>query len=282
MLLTLKGSKKDNSGWSDPGGEDMAGQNKNPGIEDSPVVERYTLLERVTHLVHLLAMLILIVTGLKIYLGWDFMDFDTARSLHMIAVPFFLVANWVLVPYNIFSCPGTGCSIKSRFNHFFESYIFGVEDAKRLKSIILNIFGRGKYPAFTIYDIKEGHYKTKLHPLLKLLIIIESTAIFLIAVTGIVLYNLNWALLGLPVAQWIISIAGYFAPYLSVSALGLIRLVHLTAAYWFLLELTLHVGILEFDPKVWKYHKAIFWSGKEDLSESHFVRVIEENDKKEY
>lgn len=260
----------------------MAGQKENPDLEDHLVVERYTLLERVTHLVHLLSMLILLVTGLKIYLGWDFMAFDKARALHMIAVPFFLVANWILVPYNLFSCPETGCSIKGRFDHFIESYIFGVKDAKRLKAIILNFFGRGKYPAFTIYDIKEGHYRTKLHPMLKLLIIIESTAIFLIAVTGVVLYNLNWTLLGLPVAQWTISIAGYFAPYMSVSALGLIRLFHLTAAYWFLLEITLHVGILEFDPKVWKYHKAIFWSGKEDLSERHFVRVIEENDNKEY
>ncbi|AKB73952.1 Methanophenazine hydrogenase cytochrome b subunit [Methanosarcina lacustris Z-7289] len=260
----------------------MVGQKENPDMEDRLVVERYTLLERVTHLVHLLAMLILLVTGLKIYLGWDFMDFDTARALHMIAVPFFLVANWILVPYNLFSCPEMGCSIKGRFDHFIESYIFGVKDAKRLKAIILNFFGRGNYPAFTVYDVKEGHYRTKLHPMFKLLIIIESTAIFFIAVTGVVLYNLYWVLLGLPVAQWIISIAGYFAPYLSVSALGLIRMIHLAAAYWFLLELILHVGILEFDPKVWKYHKAIFWSGKEDLSESHFVRVIEENDNKEF
>ena len=260
----------------------MAGQKENSGSRKSLVVERYTLLERVTHLVHLLSMLILLVTGLKIYLGWDFMAFDKARALHMIAVPFFLVSNWILVPYNVFSCSGSACSVKGRFNHFFESYIFGAEDAKRLKAIILNFFGRGRYPAFTIYDVKEGHYVTKLHPMLKLLIIIESTAIFLIAVTGIVLYNLNWVLLGLPVAQWIISVAGYFAPYLSVSALGLIRLVHLTAAYWFLLELTLHVGILEFDPKVWKYHKAIFWFGKEDLSDRNFVRVVEENDKMEY
>lgn len=259
------------------GDEDMAGPKENPGMGKSLVVERYTLLERVTHLVHLLSMLILVITGLKIYLGWDFMAFDKARTLHMIAVPFFLVANWILVPYNVFSCPETGCSIKGRFDHFFESYIFGAEDAKRLKAIILNFFGKGEYPAFTIYDVKEGHYRTKLHPMLKLLIIIESTAIFLIAVTGIVLYNLNWSLLGLPVAQWIISIAGYFAPYLNVSALGLIRLVHLTATYWFLLELTLHVGILEFDPKVWKYHKAIFWSGKEDLSDRNFVRVVEED-----
>jgi hypothetical protein len=35
-----------------------------------------------------------------------------------------------------------------------------------------------------------------------------------------------------------------------------------------------HVGILEFNPHVWKYYKAIFWSGKEDLSDGHCVEVI--------
>jgi len=52
------------------------------------IVERYTWLERVTHLVHLVAMLTLIITGFKIYFGWEFMSFQTARALHTIAVPF--------------------------------------------------------------------------------------------------------------------------------------------------------------------------------------------------
>ena len=89
------------------------------------------------------------------------------------------------------------------------------------------------------------------------------------------LYSLNWTLLGLPVSQWIISLAGYIAPLFNVSALGLLRAVHLAATYWFVFEFVIHVGILELDLKVWKYYKAIFWSGKEDLSDKHFVEVIE-------
>ncbi len=116
--------------------------------------------------------------------------------------------------------------------------------------------------------------------MLKLLIIFESTAIALIAITGVVLYNIAWAPLGLPISEWILSAAWYVASLFNVDALGLIRLVHLFAAYWFVFELIVHVGILEFDPDVWKYHKAIFWSGKEDLSDRHFVRVIEEKDQK--
>lgn len=244
------------------------------------IVERYTWLERVTHLVHLVAMLTLIFTGFKIYFGWDFMSFQIARTLHMIAVPFFLVANWILVPYNIFSCKGERCGVRDRIGHFKESYLFGKDDAERLIDIVKNFFGKGRYPAFTIYDERKGHYVTKLHPMLKLLIIFESTAILLIAITGVVLYSINWTPLGLPIAEWILSVAWYFAPLLGIEALGLIRLIHLLAGYWFVFELVVHVGILELDPNVWKYHRAIFWSGKEDLSDRHFVKVIEETDQK--
>jgi methanophenazine hydrogenase, cytochrome b subunit len=44
--------------------------------------------------------------------------------------------------------------------------------------------------------------------------------------------------------------------------------------YWFVFELIVHVGILELDPKVWKYYKAIFWSGKEDLTDTNCSEVV--------
>lgn len=240
------------------------------------IVERYTWLERVTHLVHLVAMLTLLVTGFKIYFVWGFMSFQTARTLHMIAVPFFLVANWILVPYNIFSCKGERCGVRDRIGHFKESYMFGKDDMERLVDIIKNFFGRGRYPAFTIYDERKGHYVTKLHPVLKIMIVLESIAIVIVAITGVVLYNLNWAPFGIPISAWILSITWYFASFFNINALGLLRLLHLLAAYWFVFELVVHVGIIELDPNVWKYHRAIFWSGKEDLSDRHFVKVIEE------
>ncbi|AGF97555.1 methanophenazine hydrogenase cytochrome b subunit [Methanosarcina mazei] len=242
------------------------------------VVERYTWLERVTHLVHLISMFVLLITGFKIYTGWGFMSFESARALHMIAVPFFLVANWLLVPYNIFSCKEEHCSIGDRLYHFKESYLFGKDDAERLLDIIKNFFGKGEYPAFTVYDERKGHYVTKLHPGMKLLLIFESTAIVLVALTGIVLYSLTWSPFGIPVPEWILSISWFFASMINMDGLALIRYLHLLAAYWFVLELIIHVGILELDPDAWKYHKAIFWSGNEDLSDRHFVKVIEEKD----
>ncbi|KKH19264.1 cytochrome B [Methanosarcina mazei] len=192
----------------------------------------------------------------------------------MIAVPFLLAVNWILIPYNIFS---EGHGLMGKISHFVDHYIFGPKDLARLVGIIKNFFGKGEYPAFTVYDEKTGHYKTKLHPLMKILIPLEGLALFLITVSGIVLYKLDWSLFGLPVAQWIISISGMIAPTFGMTPVGFLRVLHLLMTYWFIFELVVHVGILEFDPRVWKYYKAIFWSGKEDLSDRHFVEVARNN-----
>jgi len=239
---------------------------------NSMVVERYSGLDRMVHIIHAAAMLTLIITGLKIYFGWDFMSFHTARALHMIAVPFLLVVNWFLIPVSIVLATEGG--ILAKFMHFWDHYIFGPKDAVRMAGIIGNFFGKGKYPAFSIYDEASGHYKTKLHPLMKILIVIEGLAIVVIAITGIVLYSLNWSFLGLPIASWILSIGGLFAPAFGLSSLEFLRILHLLMTYWFVFELVVHVGILEFDPHVWKYYKAIFWSGKEDLTDTHYVEVV--------
>lgn len=237
----------------------------------SMVVERYTVTDRIAHTVHAVAMLVLIITGLKIYTGWDFMSFHTARGLHMIMVPFLLAVNWILIPYNIFS---EGHGFMGKISHFKDHYIFGPKDAARMGGIIGNFFRKGRYPAFSIYDETTGHYKTKLHPLMKILIVLEGTALFFIAVSGVVLYKLDWSLFGLPIASWILSITGLISPIFNLSALQFLRLLHLLLTYWFVFELVVHVGILEFDPHVWKYYKAIFLTGKEDLADTHYSEVV--------
>ncbi len=238
----------------------------------SMVVERYTVTDRIAHTVHAIAMIVLIITGLKIYAGWDFMSFHTARALHMIMVPFLLAVNWILIPYNIFS---EGHGVLGKISHFTDHYIFGPKDAARLGGIIKNFFRKGRYPAFSIYDEEKGHYETKLHPVMKILIVLEGTAIFLIAVSGIVLYKLDWSLFGLPIGSWILSAGGLIAPIFDMTSLEFLRALHLLLTYWFVFELVVHVGILEFDPHVWKYYKAIFWSGKEDLSDTSYSEYIE-------
>ena len=238
----------------------------------SMVVERYTVTDRIAHTVHAIAMIVLIITGLKIYTGWDFMSFHTARGLHMIMVPFLLAVNWILIPYNIFS---EGHGFLGKISHFTDHYIFGPKDATRLGGIIGNFFRKGKYPAFSIYDEETGHYETKLHPLMKILIVLEGTAIFFIAVSGIVLYKLDWSLFGLPIASWILLQEALLHLYSDMTSLQFLRVLHLLMTYWFVFELVVHVGILEFDPHVWKYYKAIFWTGKEDLSDTHYSEFVE-------
>jgi F420-nonreducing hydrogenase I cytochrome b subunit len=238
----------------------------------SMVVERYTVTDRIAHTVHAIAMVVLIITGLKIYAGWDFMSFHNARALHMIMVPFLLAVNWILIPYNIFS---EGHGVFGKISHFTDHYVFGPKDATRLGGIIKNFFRKGRYPAFSIYDEEKGHYETKLHPVMKVLIVLEGTAIFLIAVSGIVLYKLDWSLFGLPIGSWILSIGGMIAPVFNLNAIQFYRLLHLLMTYWFVFELVVHVGILEFDPHVWKYYKAIFFTGKEDLSDTHYSEYVE-------
>jgi cytochrome b subunit of formate dehydrogenase len=236
-----------------------------------PVVERYTVPDRIAHTVHAISMLVLIITGLKIYAGWDFMSFHSARALHMIMVPFLLAVNWILIPYNIFS---EGHGVYGKIMHFADNYIFGPKDAARLGGTIGNFFGKSKYPAFSIYDEEKGHYETKLHPLMKILIPLEGMALVLIALSGVVLYKLDWSLFGLPIAQWITSVAALIAPAFGMSAVGFLRTLHLLMTYWFVFELVVHVGILELDPRVWKYYKAIFFTGKEDLSDTHYSEVV--------
>jgi cytochrome b subunit of formate dehydrogenase len=162
--------------------------------------------------------------------------------------------------------------------HFIDHYVFGPKDAMRLAGIIGNFFGSGKYPAFSIYDESSGHYKTKLHPLMKILIVIEGIAIVLIAISGIVLYSITWSFLGLPIASWILTAAGYISSSFGMNALEFLRTSHLLLTYWFVFELVIHVGILELDPNVWKYYKAIFVTGKEDFSDTHYSEVINNHD----
>lgn len=251
------------------------------GSENIPmIVERYTWLERASHMVHLLSLFVLIITGFKIYAGWDFMQYHNAFALHMIAACVFLAVNWIVVPYNIVSGECARCSarkwdggMRRCIAHITHRYVFGPTDFKRLIQIFRNFIGKAPYPAFTVYNTDEKRYEDTLHPLMQLLLLFEGCAILLVALSGIVLYNPNWAPLGLPVGLWVLSAGELMAPVFAMSAMGFLRTLHLLMAYWFIFELIVHVGILEFDPKVWKYYRAIFVTGKEDLSDGEYVEL---------
>ncbi|MBQ3620673.1 MAG: cytochrome B [Methanosarcinaceae archaeon] len=241
----------------------------------SETIERYNWLERWTHTFHAIAMLVLIFTGLVIYFRWDILTMHNARIYHMIAVPALILTNWLLVPYGIFSHGMEEGGLKGVAGHFYHAYIFNKDDAKVLAAAIKNFFnfGKTKYPAFTIYNETTGHYRTKLHPMFKLFIVVEGCCIFLVFITGIVLYNVDWSIIGIPVAHIITTVFGWIAPVLNLTPLAFVRWVHLLMTYFFMFELICHALILEFDPKVFRYWKAIFINGKEEI-DGPVVEVI--------
>lgn len=235
-------------------------------INKSDTIERYNWLERWTHTFHAIAMITLLFTGFAIYYRWDFISMHNARMWHMIAVPFLLVTNWILVPYGIISHGLEEGGIKGVGSHFLNSYIFNSNDAKIVKKIFLNFFGKGKYPKFSIYSKDTGHYHTKLHPIFKIFIVIEGLCIFLVFITGLVLYDVNWTFLHIPISKILITIFGFISPVFNMNSLSFIRLIHLLMTYFFVFEFICHVFILEFDPNVFRYWKSIFIDGKEELN----------------
>ncbi|MDV0444685.1 hypothetical protein MmiAt1_02200 [Methanimicrococcus sp. At1] len=247
--------------------------------QKTKTVERYNWLERWTHTFHAIAMLVLIFTGLAIYFGWgEIISFHNARILHMIMVPVLILTNWCLVPYGILSHGWQEGGVKGVINHFYYSYIFNKEDYYRLKGMVLNFFGKQeKYPEFTVYNKATGHYKTKLHPMFKIFIVVEGMCIFLIFITGIVLYKVDWNIVGIPIAHWLTIIFGWISPILNMNGLEFARWLHLALTYFFIFELICHAFILEFDTKVFKYWRSIFIDGKEYL-DSPVVQVIDEEE----
>jgi cytochrome b subunit of formate dehydrogenase len=246
-------------------------------------IERYSFLERFAHFAHLLSLFVLLFTGFKIYLGWDFMSYHLALYIHMIFAIVFILANWVLIPYNIATTEVPHCEkCKSgEHNEFIHSamniagrYLLGPQDFKNMYHIMLNFIGKGDYPAFTVYDVKNKGYIGKLHPVTKFLLVFEGMAVAVIVFTGIVIYNINWGFFGIPVSPILLAIGDFVAPLFGMGTIFFMRTLHLAMAYFFIIEVIIHVGIIEMDPKVWKYHKAIFIGGHEDICDHSYVKLI--------
>jgi cytochrome b subunit of formate dehydrogenase len=233
------------------------------------VVERWNRPMMAMHWIHAVTCLILIVTGFRIYLGWGFPStFSQARALHMVAVCGFLVSWLILLPYAMglealedLKHYGTAQGIK----HFWKANMFGMVDARRFKLILLNFFGKQKeYPEITIYNEKAGLYENKSHPVTKILVPLEGIFVLLIAISGIVLYNINWTIVGLNIGAFLRGIA----------TVTFWRMLHLGSMYFFVFDLFIHVGILQADPKLKQSWKAMFLTGKEDLSASPYAKTI--------
>lgn len=260
---------------------------------------RYNVAIRGMHWINLMSIFILIITGMRIYLGWGFpSSFAEARGLHMIAVITFLVANWILLPYGIFieilersKYAEMKCNFKdfrgiwlyiilnARYcktegiKRFLKTSLFFKEDANRLVGIIRHYMGKQEYPAFAVYNEKSGVYENRTHPVMKLLIPLESTAILFIVITGIVLYDINWSIFGINVGGIIMNMTAGAGVLFGINAMVLSRTLHLALTYFFIVEVLIHVGILQMDFKTKEAWKAIFINGKENIEESPYTTI---------
>ena len=200
------------------------------------------------HAFHLFSCVTLVITGWYMAKqfnmctldAWQFIPYENVRFFHMFAALIFIVAVWIFIPYNLLTC-----------GHLL-SEIFFIPDAIQLKNQFLSLFGRAEYPRFVVVDEASGHYKNKLHPFVKLMVIPENIAIFLIVLSGI----------------------GYISPWFNMAPIGFVRTVHQWAMYWFVVELVLHFGFLGMDPRTMKYFNAIFVNGKESMDQ--YTEIVRE------
>jgi cytochrome b subunit of formate dehydrogenase len=130
--------------------------------------------------------------------AWQLIPYETVRLFHMFAALIFIMAVWIFIPYNLLTC-----------GHLL-SEIFFIPDAIQLKNQFLSLFGKAEYPRFVIVDEESGHYKNKLHPFVKLMVIPENIAIVLIVLTGVIMYNPEFAIWQTIVEPAILVGVGYY------------------------------------------------------------------------
>ena len=235
------------------------------------VGQRYSLRDMVAHQTHMITCVLLIISGVYMALqfnhctitAWQLINYQDIRLIHVIASILFLLVNWTLIPFNLLTS-----------GHFLQ-YIFSLKDITRLKQAIVGIFKpKNKYPKYTIFNKTTGHYENKLHPAYKLMVIFEGMAIVLIGLSGIIMLDLKFGIVNFDIPLWnnfmawfVGDITGSVSVYLGMSGIELIRTIHLWATYWFVFELIIHLGFLGIDPRMTKYIKAMFFTGKETMDE---------------
>ncbi|HTY90531.1 MAG TPA: cytochrome b/b6 domain-containing protein [Methanocella sp.] len=220
---------------------------------DKLIVTRHTTLERLSHYTNIVSMALLLATGFIMYQGLPYLSYSDAYAVHMIAAAAFIANNWIVMPYTAF------------VNLSMQSYMFWPADFGRLWGVLKNFFTGSEYPPYTIYDTGKGRFVNRLHPAAKLLLYSHYVALFVATITGIVLYSSSLSILGFGVSAFIIRALDVLAPSLRLSAPALARVLHVAAAYWFVAEIVIHVGLLQLDPKKFSHTRSIFTNGRENL-----------------
>ncbi len=226
------------------------------------IVTRHTTLERLSHYANILSLAGLAASGFIIYLGLPYLDYADAHVIHILCAAVFLAINWIVIPYSII--------VDRRLGEFG----FTLSDLRRLGGVISNFFTGSEYPRYTIYDERKGRFKNRLHPVTKLLLYSHYVALFVVTVTGVVLYSTRLSVIGINISNIILTVLDFVSPLLALSGIGLARVLHLAAAYWFIIEVVLHAGMVQLDPRKFQHIKSMFISGKEDLMTDPTAEIL--------
>ena len=239
------------------------------------VTERYDPKGMRAHAFHLFSCVTLVITGWYMAKqfnmctvmdasanAWQLIPYESVRFFHMFAALIFIIAVWIFIPYNLVTS-----------GHLL-SEIFFIQDAIQLKNLVLSLFGKAEYPRFVVVDEKSGHYKNKLHPFVKLMVIPENIAVFLIVLSGVIMYDPEFVFWQELVKPAILYAVGYVSPWFNMAPIGFVRTIHQWAMYWFVAELVLHFGFLGMDPRTMKYFNAVFVNGSESMDP--YTEIISE------
>ncbi len=214
---------------------------------------RHTTLERLSHYTNIASLALLLASGFSMYLGLPYLSYSDSYSIHLISAAAFIANNWIVMPYTAF------------VNRSLSGYVFWPADLWRLWGIIKNFFTGSEYPPYSVYDIGKARFSNRLHPVAKLLLYSHYAALLVATVTGIVLYSGSLTVLGLGVSSLIIRALDTIAPSFHMPGMALALVLHMAAAYWFIAETIIHVGMVQLDPKKSQHIRSIFLHGKEDL-----------------
>lgn len=230
---------------------------------DRLVVTRHTTLERLSHYVNIAALGVLLASGFAIYLGLPYLSYSDAYAFHIVAAAAFVANNWIVMPYTAF------------VNRSLRSYLFLWADAQRLWDIVKNFLTGSEYPPYSVYDTGKGRFSNRLHPVAKLLLHGHYAALLAATVTGIVLYSSSLSLLGIAISAPIVRAFDALAVSFGLSGLVMASVLHLAAAYWFVIEVIVHAGLVQLDPQKAAHLRSIFISGKEDLYSDTTADIVD-------
>jgi cytochrome b subunit of formate dehydrogenase len=193
------------------------------------IAYRYTTLHRIQHLVNLVVMNLLFITGLEIFLGkFPFGGFELTHNVNVFLG--FFIAYWSVYTYLVI------VASEKKLREIIPT----PRDLLDLAIILLcavNILPDSKYPHYDFYDPVKKKYAMKYHPTQKLLGFGNLIMLIVISISGFALYE--------QVSPGTIGIVGTTAtdilnPILDLFGITL-RFLHFLIFAYFLMSTTIHV-----------------------------------------